>query len=291
MHASVRPLAYARPSVGVLGWIRQHPLIAFFLLVFGFTWAIEIPMQVFQLTLLQFVVGWMPGVAALLVAGTVDGRSGIRALLRRLLIWRVGARWYLIAAFGFLVLWFGPQALNPLFGGSGLHVPEPSLGLLVGFVGVLAVRMLLSSEELAWSGFALPRLQTRHSALAASLVLGVVWACWHLPLFFTPGTQRDMGFALFLVGTVCTRVILTWVFNSTQGSVLLCMLLHQSINTWTDLLAPTVPAADQAINQWLGLGLNLLLVGGLIIVLGASRLAYVAASNSRPELPVGVDRA
>src|SRR5207248_11500482 len=143
----------------------------------------------------------------------------------------VGTTWYALAVFGFLALWFAPQALNPLFGASGLHAPELSLALLVGFVVMLAIRLVLSSEELAWSGFALPRLQARHGALAASLFLGVIWASWHLPLFFTPGSQRDMGVAIFLVGAVCTRIIFTWLFNSTGGSVLLCTILHQSINT------------------------------------------------------------
>jgi hypothetical protein len=172
MHTSVRPIPYANPSAGTLDWIRQRPLVAFFVLAFGLTWAIEIPMQVFQLAALQFVVGWMPGVAAILVAGAIDGRDGIQALLRRLLIWRIGLPWYIVAAFGFLVLWFAAQALNPLFGGSGLHVPELSLALVVGFVGGLAVRMLLSSEELAWSGFALPRLQARHRALRLPSLTG-----------------------------------------------------------------------------------------------------------------------
>jgi uncharacterized protein len=273
MHASVRPIARIRTSAGAPGWIRRHPLLAFFVLAFAFTWAIEIPMQVFQLAPLQLVVGWMPGLAALLVAGTSDDRGGIQALLRGLLIWRVGVRWYALALFGFPALWFAPQALNPLFGGSGLHLPALSLAVLVSFVGMLAVRLLLSSEELAWSGFALPRLQACQSALAASLLLGVLWAAWHLPLFFTPGSQRDMGFALFLAGTVCTRVILTWAFNSTGGSVLLCSLLHQSINTWTDLLAPLVPPADQVLNQWLGLGLQVVVAAGLVIVFGAGQLA------------------
>jgi uncharacterized protein len=273
MHAPVHSIPYARPSDGVLGWIRRHPLVAFFVLTVAFTWAIEIPMQVFQLQPLQLVVGWMPGLAALLVAGAIEGPDGIRTLLRGLLLWRVSLQWHALALFGFLVLWFAAQALNPAFGGSGLHLPALSLAVLVSFVGMLIVRMLLSSEELAWSGFALPRLQARHSALAASLLLGVIWAAWHLPLFFTPGSQRDMGFALFLVGTICTRVMLTWVFNSSGGSVLLCSLLHQSINTWTDLLAPLVPSADQVLNQWLGLGVQVAVAVGMVTVFGASQLA------------------
>ena len=190
MRVAVRPIASASASLGSLRWFHQHPVVVFFVLAFAFTWAIEIPKLVFQVAPLQFVVGWMPGVAAILVAGVVEGSGGIRSLLRGLLIWRVGLRWYALAVFGFLAVWFVPQALNPLFGGTGPHVPELSLALPVAFVGELVVRMVLSSEELAWSGFALPRLQARHGALAASLILGVIWASWHLPLFFTPGSQR-----------------------------------------------------------------------------------------------------
>ena len=255
--------------------MRQHPLLAFFILAFGFTWAIEIPMQAWQIAPLQFLVGWMPGLAALFVTGMIEGRSGMRALLRTLFIWRVGVQWYVVALFGFLVVWFGTQALNPLFGGTGIHLPPLSMALVAAFIAELVLRMLLSSEQLAWSGFALPRLQARQSALVASLVLGVIWATWHLPLFFVPGSQANAGFGIFLVGIVCTRIMLTWVFNNTGGSVLLCGLLHQSINVWTDILAPSAAAApaDQAVNQWLGLGLNLFIAALVVVVFGGRRLS------------------
>jgi len=235
---------------------------------------------------LQFLVGWMPGLAALFVTGAIGGRSGMRALLRTLLIWRVGVQWYALAIFGFLVVWFGTQALNPLFGGTGIHLPPLSMALVAAFIAELVLRLLLSSEQLAWSGFALPRLQARHSALVASLVLGVIWATWHLPLFLVPGSQADAGFGIFLVGTVCTRIILTWVFNSTGGSVLLCGLLHQSINVWTDILAPSAAAsqADQVVNQWLGLGLNLLIAALVVVVFGGRRLSRHTAVGTSTAL-------
>src|ERR1051326_1402920 len=142
--------------------IREHPLLAFFILAFAFTWVIEIPMQVWRIAPMQLLVGYMPGLAALLVAGAIGGRSGVRTFLRTLLIWRVGVQWYGVALFGFLVVWFGTQALNPLFGGTGIHLPTLSLALVAAFIAELVLRMLLSSEQLAWSGFALPRLQARH---------------------------------------------------------------------------------------------------------------------------------
>jgi uncharacterized protein len=198
-------------------------------------------------------------------------------------IWRLGVQWYALAIFGFLVVWFGTQVLNPLFGGTGIHVPPLSIAFVGAFIAELVVRMLLSSEQLAWSGFALPRLQSHHSAVLASLILGVIWATWHLPLFFVPGSQTDAGFGFFLVGTVCTRILLTWVFNSTGGSVLLCGLLHQSINVWTDILGPTAAAvpADLAVNQWLGLGLNLF-IAALVLYSDPAACRVTRASPRAP---------
>src|SRR5437763_16633259 len=127
-----RPLLGAH--VGARRAMHRHPLLAFFILAFAFTWAIDIPMQVWQIAPLQFLVGWMPGLAALLVAGAIGGRSAIRALLRTLLIWRVGVQWYAVAIYGFLMVWFGTQALNPLFGGTGIHLPALSVALVTALV-------------------------------------------------------------------------------------------------------------------------------------------------------------
>src|SRR5947207_3573531 len=144
-----RPRPPLGAHVDALRAVQQRPLLAFFILAFGFTWGIDIPMQVWQIAPLQFLVGWLPGVAALLVAGAIGGRSGIRALLRTLLIWRVGVQWYAVAIFGFLVVWFGTQALNPLFGGTGIHLPPLSIAFVGAFIAELVLRMLLSSEQLA----------------------------------------------------------------------------------------------------------------------------------------------
>jgi membrane protease YdiL (CAAX protease family) len=260
--------------------VGRHPLAVFFFLAFALTWLVEIPMLASpRLAPLQLVVGWMPGLAAVLVAGVIGGRPGIRALLRRLVRWRVDVRWYAVALLGPAVLYLGPVALNPVFGGSGLHLPPLSAGLLVGAVLQLAVRMVLSTEQLAWSGFALPRLQARMGALGASIVLGTIWAVWHLPLFFVPGSQRDMGFPAFLVGVVAIRIVQTWVFNNTGGSVLLVSLMHQATNVVTDLSGPYAVPADTALNAWLGAAPTLGVAAVLVLAFGPARLSRQAAAG------------
>ena len=256
------------------------------MLAFALTWLVELPMLASpRLAPLQLVLGWMPGLAAVLVAGAVGGRAAVRGLLRRVLIWRVGVRWYLVALAGPVALFVAPELLNPLFGGSGLHLPPLSAGLLAGAALQLAVRLGLSSEQLAWSGFALPRMQARWGALTASLLLGALWAAWHLPLFFVPGSQRDLGFPAFLLATVGLRVVLTWVFNNTGGSVLLVSLMHQSANVWTDLAGPYANPADQALNRWLGAAVLLAVDAGLVLGFGPARLSRKAAAD----VPVVVD--
>lgn len=103
-------------------------------------------------------------------------------------------------------------------------------------------------EELGWRGYALDGLQARFSALTASLLLGLVWAGWHLPLFFMPGTyQHDRlglatpGFWAFVLGTVVTSVLFTWVYNRANRSTLAAVLFHFSINFSGELFALSEP--------------------------------------------------
>jgi membrane protease YdiL (CAAX protease family) len=108
------------------------------------------------------------------------------------------------------------------------------------------------SEELGWRGYALDQLQQRWGALGASLVLGLVHALWHIPLFFVPGiTQGEIGlFSLgalvFLVGTVAGAVLFTWVYNHTRRSILSAILLHFAVNLCLDLLVGLQGAAPTA---------------------------------------------
>ena len=91
-------------------------------------------------------------------------------------------------------------------------------------------------EEVGWRGYALPALQARYSALIASLILGVMWALWHLPVFFNPDTSySDLPFFLFVAFLVPVAILMTWLFNSTAGSVFMAMLFHAVMNSADEL--------------------------------------------------------
>jgi len=133
-----------------------------------------------------------------------------------------------------------------MLGAIALHVAlggqPPSLGLLIGampalvFVFVYMMITVALGEEVGWRGYALPALQARYSALIASLILGVLWALWHLPVFFNPDTlYSNLPFLQFLAYIVPFAVLTTWVFNSTGGSVLMAMFFHAVLNASTDL--------------------------------------------------------
>jgi membrane protease YdiL (CAAX protease family) len=81
-------------------------------------------------------------------------------------------------------------------------------------------------------------LQARYSALLSSTILGVLWALWHLPLFFTPsvGSYSVLPFPLYLAYMIPFTILITWVFNSARGSVLIAMILHGTINASSELL-------------------------------------------------------
>jgi membrane protease YdiL (CAAX protease family) len=181
------------------------------------------------------------GLAGIVLAAVEGRKGGVRELLGRFLIWRVGLQWWAFALFGTIVPAVAALYLFNFFGGpavdwSGLkpiYTVIPTIIILTIFAGV--------GEEFGWRGFALPRLQARHSALVSSLIIGLIWGTWHIPLFLTQGTVQSqwlaeagpiipiLGYTLFCMAWAIQH---TWVFNNTRGSVLLAAVIHGAGNAF-----------------------------------------------------------
>ncbi len=222
---------------------RGSNLLGYFALAFALTWAFWWPAALEARGLIElplpavFVGAFGPGLAAVAMAARHGGWAGVRSLLGRAAHWRVAPLWYAVALLGPLAVQLAAMALHAASGGQP---PDPTalvaLLLPVALQSVYFAVFVALPEEAGWRGYALPRLQERHGALASSVVLGVVWALWHLPLFFNPSTlYADLPFVLFVAWLLPFSVLITWVFNSAGGSVLMAVLLHASMNASSSL--------------------------------------------------------
>ena len=217
--------------------VKRHPLITFFVLTYTLTWSLESPL-VFLTDSVTYTQGFVsvmlasnaPSVVAIVLTAIVLGRGALRKLLSRLLIWRVNPLWYLLVILGPVALTGGVVGLNTLMGGPALSLGMPLVGAAIFFAFSIFPGSALG-EEIGWRGYVLPRLQTRMSALSASLLLAPFWGLWHLPLWLTGDPVKTPAFyVLFFFSTFAMSVILTWVYNSTGGSLLMVVLLHATAN-------------------------------------------------------------
>jgi membrane protease YdiL (CAAX protease family) len=119
-----------------------------------------------------------------------------------------------------------------------------------------------AGEEIGWRGYALPRLSKRCGLAAASVILGMIWACWHLPLFFAPESDTfHQSFPLYLMQVTALSVAAAWLYWRTEGSLLLVMLLHAAINNTKDIVPSALPgvtnvlALSPSLVSWLTLAL------------------------------------
>jgi membrane protease YdiL (CAAX protease family) len=216
--------------------IEQHPLACFFVLAYAISWLLWLPLVVsgdsspsgVGLVLLP-LGSLVPSTLAILLVAVLHGGAGVRKLLHRLLIWRVGVGWWVAIAL-VSALGLGGVGLNVLLGGQSPDVTVTIPGAVVLFV-IFLFPGSAGGEEIGWRGFALPQLQAARSALGASLVLGVVWGVWHLPLYLLGTDIRPLTlFAPWVVLTVAASVIYTWIYNGTGGSLLMVVLFHAASN-------------------------------------------------------------
>jgi uncharacterized protein len=257
---------------GLTSVVKRHPLITFFVLTYALSWAFEIPLVVLrdgiagiQGLVLNLLAANVPSVLAIVLTAMVFGRGSLRRLLGRLLIWRVNPLWYVVVL-GPFFLAGGMIALNTLLGGPAISLDVPLLTAVI----MLAFFIFPGSamgEEIGWRGYALPRLQTGRSALSASLILGVIWGFWHLPLYFAGQAGRPLSLLpLFVVSTIALSVIITWMYNSTGGSLLLVVLLHATANLPLTLLLE--PLGSRAMLPFL-LFVGPMVVAAIVVVLVA----------------------
>jgi membrane protease YdiL (CAAX protease family) len=243
----------------IISIVKRHPLVTFVLLAYLLSW--------WTVVIAPMILPYGPFLAAIIVTALTTGRVGVKALLRRLVQWRVGLRWYVVL----LVL---PILIDLLVGYAlvlftGATLTTTPLSPWYGLLPILALEFLQGplGEELGWRGYALPGLQVRRSALTASVLLGIVWTGWHLPLLFIPGASM-YGFPLlaFLVYSVAFAVLYTWLSNHTNGSVLIAMLFHLSANFALTLVVTVLPDIDVP-QAWWFLAAAWALVALIIVVL------------------------
>lgn len=228
-----------------MDFLQRHALAAYFVLAFAITWLIAWPLLASAQGLLRlpvpfalhYLTAYGPLLAAWLITGLTAGAAGLRELMGRMFKWRVGIGWILISAFSLVALFAVAAIIAHLLGEPWPNLRQlghvdylPNLG-----VGAWLFWILTSGfgEETGWRGFALPRLQKTHSALTATLIVAIFWVLWHVPFFFYLATYLQLGWAMFPIfalGILAGAIVLTWLYNSTNGSVLMPALFHGTLN-------------------------------------------------------------
>jgi membrane protease YdiL (CAAX protease family) len=216
--------------------LKRYPLASFFVLAYGIAWAGMALLAAGEGSL-SSIGTFGPAIAALVVTAANEGKAGVQTLVARLFLWRAGVKWYLIALLAPVTLELLAIPLHQL---AGSAAPQFDLGdwlrllpsHLVWLIPIVLFLVVLSSgEEAGWRGYALPRLQARYGPLPASLILGLLWGLWHLPLFWMPGTpQYGLPVPGYVLATVGYAIIYTCIYNGSKGSVLLACLYHAASN-------------------------------------------------------------
>jgi membrane protease YdiL (CAAX protease family) len=223
----------------VTSFIKRYPQVVFWLIAWATSFFGFYMRALYPSDLWGFFV-WGSFVGGALVTGIADGRGGLKTYFNRIVRWRVGIQWYAVALFLPLALRLAAFGLNIASGATVASNPQmPAWGDLI-FDVVIIFFFIALGEEPGFRGFALPRLLIARSALAASLILGVLHTIWHLPLFITGEDPAITTTLIILSGSI----LITWLFNHARGSVLIIMILHTSVNFWGDIFRPLFTGPD-----------------------------------------------
>lgn len=224
-------------------------VVAFFLLAYAAAWLFFVPVALMSgptLTPIGYVLvtlgAYSPSVVAIWLTRRHEGGGGVRRLVGRALRWGVAARWYVFALGYFAAIKLVAAVIHRVSVGTWPRFGTESLALIP--VAIALSTPFQAGEEIGWRGYALPRLAARFGLGPASIVLGVIWANWHLPLFFVRGADTfGQSFFVYALQVTGISVAMAWLYARTRGSLLLVMLLHSAVNNSKDIVPSGIPGA------------------------------------------------
>jgi uncharacterized protein len=283
----------------IKAFIKSHPVLSFYALAFAITWgtilivvgagpnAILATKEQYS-TLMPFLYPMMlvgPSVAGIVLTVLLYGRAGLRELRSRLLRWRVNARWYalalLTAPLSMVAVLLALSLISPEYLPGIFTTTDKAALLLMGIMGGLAAGIF---EELGWTGFVIPRLRLRHSVLATGLFVGVLWGVWHILVNVLAGNTMTGSLSLttylpatlfvLLVGWLpAYRMLMVWVYERTNGSLLVAMLMHASLTFSTLSVAPLAITGAALVIYQLVFAAALWVVVGVVAVAQGGHLS------------------
>lgn len=240
---------------GFSAFIRNHPLVSYFILAYGVMWFFISPMVIDALELakipdvlsfMSFILSSLlgPTVAAFWVTNVLEGKEGMRNLRSRMFQFRAGLQWYAVILIVPLVIWI--SAYSFIYNGAPFaNLAADSSLLLSIFLPNVLIGLLIPSigEEPGWRGFALPRLQKQYGPVIGTLILGTLHGIWHLPALLTPMFDPFTleGFTHFVLTAIAASFLYTWVYNGSRGNVWIAIVLHASGNAATKLTSELIP--------------------------------------------------
>lgn len=270
-------------------FIKLHPLPIYFALVFIISWGGILLVvgpegfpgegmqlqRLFPFVFLAMIAG--PSLAGILLTGVTEGKEGLRGLLSRMSRWRVKIRWYgvalLITPTLLIAILAALTLISPVFVPGIITTSDRTALLVLSVVLGLAAGFF---EEVGWTGFAVPKMQLRYGTFVASLMLGLIWAMWHLLGDFWGG-YAAFGmlyvphFLLWVVAFPAYRILMVWVYNNT-GSLFVAQFMHASYSGSQYLLGPSASAADNVL--WNAVfAVSLWIVVAVVFFVGGAKMS------------------
>jgi len=254
---------------------ESRNLVFFFLVNFGLIWFLEV---LFIIGLLKFpvkigeyfgstsgilllVLGCSSTITAFVVTAITEGKPGVRVLWRRFWNRNLSIKWLFVILLILPVLRLIANCVSRIMNNQAypfLDLPKPPWMIILTFITAFIFNGM--TEEFGWRGYVLPRFQARWNALTSSLILGIILTSWHFPLFFIPGHPLYQGnFWNWALWFILVNILMTWIFNNTNGSILAAVLFHAMMNTGFIVIGSSI---------WQYLGVLLLAVLLIMIIFG-----------------------